>query len=210
MLGAPIPDHVVELMHRGRLADGSRMRELLGIAPLATTPEVIDRLYAWEDVVRIVPDRSVGLMADVVPLRSGDRRGARASRVRHPVVEVDAVTDVPRTIGWRPTFEVDDWGRDAWLIRALEPLGRLRWHVSVGGAQHVPADGPALLVANARRFSLSSVYAVLGAVATRPVAPCASSAAPTSPRSGRSCGASVRCSTGPTRWPTPCATARSC
>ncbi|MFT3851660.1 MAG: NAD-dependent epimerase/dehydratase family protein [Ilumatobacteraceae bacterium] len=58
-LGAPIPDHVVELMHRGRLADGSRQRELLGIEPLSTTPEVIDRLHAWEDVVRIVPDRSV-------------------------------------------------------------------------------------------------------------------------------------------------------
>jgi hypothetical protein len=58
-LGAPIPNHVVELMHRGRLADGSRQRELLGIEPLATTPEVIDRLHAWEDVVRIVPDRSV-------------------------------------------------------------------------------------------------------------------------------------------------------
>jgi UDP-glucose 4-epimerase len=58
-LGAPIPDHVVELMHRGRLADGSRMGELLGIEPLASTPEVINRLHAWEDVVRIVPDRSV-------------------------------------------------------------------------------------------------------------------------------------------------------
>lgn len=58
LLGAPIPDHVVELMHRGRLADGSRMRELLGITTLASTPEVIDRLHAWESVVRIVPDRT--------------------------------------------------------------------------------------------------------------------------------------------------------
>ncbi len=59
VLGAPIPNHVVELMHRGRLADGSRQRELLGIEPLASTPEVIDRLHAWEDVVRIVPTRQV-------------------------------------------------------------------------------------------------------------------------------------------------------
>ncbi|MCU1503623.1 MAG: hypothetical protein JWM12_2977 [Ilumatobacteraceae bacterium] len=58
ILGAPIPDHVLELMHRGRLADGSRIEELLGITPLASTPEVIDRLHAWESVVRIVPDRS--------------------------------------------------------------------------------------------------------------------------------------------------------
>jgi UDP-glucose 4-epimerase len=59
LFGAPIPDHVLELMHRGRLADGSRQEELLGVAPLASTPEVIDRLHAWESVVRIVPVRAV-------------------------------------------------------------------------------------------------------------------------------------------------------
>jgi 1-acyl-sn-glycerol-3-phosphate acyltransferase len=96
-------------------------------------------------------------MAEVVPLRpAGGRTRARRGR---PDVDLDAVTDAPRTIGLRPTFEVDDWGRDAWMIKALGPLGRIRWDVSVGGAQHVPATGPALLVANARRFSLSSVYA---------------------------------------------------
>jgi 1-acyl-sn-glycerol-3-phosphate acyltransferase len=96
-------------------------------------------------------------MAEVVPLRpAGGRSRARRG---HADVDLDAVTDAPRTIGLRPTFEVDDWGRDAWMIKALGPLGRIRWDVSVGGAQHVPATGPALLVANARRFSLSSVYA---------------------------------------------------
>lgn len=53
LLGAPIPDHVVEVMHRGRLADGSHAREVLGFAPANTTPDVIDHLYAWEGVVRI-------------------------------------------------------------------------------------------------------------------------------------------------------------
>ena len=53
MSGAPIPDHVVELMHRGRLADGGKARELLKFTPRLTTPEVIDHLYAWESVVRI-------------------------------------------------------------------------------------------------------------------------------------------------------------
>ena len=53
ILGAPIPDHVVEVMHRGRLADGSRAIEALGSAPANSTPEVIDHLYAWESVVRI-------------------------------------------------------------------------------------------------------------------------------------------------------------
>lgn len=53
VLGVPIPDHVVELMHRGRLADGSKALESLGFAPSLSTPEVIDHLYAWESVVRI-------------------------------------------------------------------------------------------------------------------------------------------------------------
>jgi len=52
LTGAPIPDHVVEVMHRGRLADGSAARQALGFTPRITTPEVIDYLYAWESVVR--------------------------------------------------------------------------------------------------------------------------------------------------------------
>jgi hypothetical protein len=43
----------MEVIHRGRLADGSRSMELLGVAPASSTPEVIDRLFAWESVVRI-------------------------------------------------------------------------------------------------------------------------------------------------------------
>lgn len=53
LLGAPIPDHVVELMHRGRLGDGGRAKEVLGFTPRLSTPDVIDHLYAWESVVRI-------------------------------------------------------------------------------------------------------------------------------------------------------------
>lgn len=53
LLGVPIPDHVVELMHRGRLADGSKALAVLGFEPRLSTPEVIDHLYAWESVVRI-------------------------------------------------------------------------------------------------------------------------------------------------------------
>jgi UDP-glucose 4-epimerase len=53
VLGVPIPDHVIELMHRGRLADGSKAKAVLGFEPRLSTPEVIDHLYAWESVVRI-------------------------------------------------------------------------------------------------------------------------------------------------------------
>ena len=59
LLGAPIPDHVVETMHRGRLADNSRMDELLGFRPAATTMETIEKLYAWPTVVRIPAQKAV-------------------------------------------------------------------------------------------------------------------------------------------------------
>jgi len=44
LFGAPVPDHVAEMLHRGRLADNGRMAELLGLRPATTTPEVIDQL----------------------------------------------------------------------------------------------------------------------------------------------------------------------
>lgn len=52
MTGAPVPDHVQELLHRGRLADNHRAAELLRFRPAASTPDVIDRLYAWPSVIR--------------------------------------------------------------------------------------------------------------------------------------------------------------
>jgi hypothetical protein len=55
VLGAPIPDHVQELMHRGRLAHGGAAQELLGFTPAAPASEVIDRLFKWESVVRLPP-----------------------------------------------------------------------------------------------------------------------------------------------------------
>jgi UDP-glucose 4-epimerase len=58
LLGAPVPDHVVETFHRGRLADNSRMGELLGFTPATTTVEVVDKLYAWPSVIRVPPRRS--------------------------------------------------------------------------------------------------------------------------------------------------------
>jgi len=59
LLGAPIPDHVVELMHRGRLADNRRMEELLGFRSQSTTMDVIGALYEWPTVVRTPARRAV-------------------------------------------------------------------------------------------------------------------------------------------------------
>lgn len=59
LLGSPIPDHVVEALHRGRLADNSRMQELLGFHPTATTSDVVGRLYEWPTVVRVPARQAV-------------------------------------------------------------------------------------------------------------------------------------------------------
>jgi UDP-glucose 4-epimerase len=53
LMGAPVPDHVMEVMHRGRLADGSAATELLGVTPVIGVAEVIDLLYAWPGIVRV-------------------------------------------------------------------------------------------------------------------------------------------------------------
>jgi hypothetical protein len=75
----------------------------------------------------------------------------------------------PRTI-W-PVHSVDDFGRDPHLVAALTPLAKLRWDVSVGGTEHLPTRGGALLVCNSRRFALSGIYAALalGEATGRPV-----------------------------------------
>ena len=52
LFGAPVPDHVAEVFHRGRLADNGRMPELLGVEPEVSTPEVIDALYGWPSIIR--------------------------------------------------------------------------------------------------------------------------------------------------------------
>lgn len=59
LAGAPIPDHVQEILHRGRLADNRRAREVLGFAPRATTPDVIDQLYKWPSVIHTPARKAV-------------------------------------------------------------------------------------------------------------------------------------------------------
>jgi UDP-glucose 4-epimerase len=57
--GAPLPDHVLEMLHRGRLADNSRAREVLGLAPASSTRDVIDQLYRWPSIVHVPARRQV-------------------------------------------------------------------------------------------------------------------------------------------------------
>jgi UDP-glucose 4-epimerase len=53
LVGAPVPEHVHELLVRGRTADGSRVDGALGWRPRRRTPEVVEQVYAWEAVHRV-------------------------------------------------------------------------------------------------------------------------------------------------------------
>jgi 1-acyl-sn-glycerol-3-phosphate acyltransferase len=102
--------------------------------------------------------------AQVVQLRRRPATRPLAPVVQRTPVDATApsrpllglVRPLPFLANW---YKVDDWGRDDTLIRLLGPLARLRWDVSVGGTQHIPSTGAALLVANARRLSMSTLYA---------------------------------------------------
>ncbi|MGA1555625.1 MAG: NAD-dependent epimerase/dehydratase family protein [Ilumatobacteraceae bacterium] len=51
MAGSPVPSHVLEMFHRGRLADNRRAREVFGGSPGNSTTDVIDQLYGWPSVI---------------------------------------------------------------------------------------------------------------------------------------------------------------
>ena len=55
LAGAPIPDHLLELLRRGCVADGSRAEAVLGMAPTWTAYEVVRQLYHWASVTHLRP-----------------------------------------------------------------------------------------------------------------------------------------------------------
>jgi hypothetical protein len=60
------------------------------------------------------------------------------------------------------THVVDEWGLDEdWVSLAASAAG-LRWSVAVGGAEHLPSRGPALVVVNHRPFAGSLAVALVG------------------------------------------------
>ncbi len=48
--GSPVPDHVVELLRRGRCADGSSTLSLLDVDPKDTTQGIVASLFDWAEV----------------------------------------------------------------------------------------------------------------------------------------------------------------
>ena len=57
--GAPVPDHVQEVFHRGRLAANRRAAEQFAFNPAVSTSEVIDQLYRWPSVIHVPAQRQV-------------------------------------------------------------------------------------------------------------------------------------------------------
>ena len=57
--GAPVPDHVSELLLHGRGASCEATASQLGFTPQFTTAEIVERLYDWPSIVRISSDRKV-------------------------------------------------------------------------------------------------------------------------------------------------------
>lgn len=58
LFGAPVPEHVMEVLHHGRRGSSARCRDLLGWEPKMSTQHVIDSLFTWEGVVRIPPKKT--------------------------------------------------------------------------------------------------------------------------------------------------------
>jgi nucleoside-diphosphate-sugar epimerase len=57
--GAPVPEHVVELLSHGRLASAESMMHMLNFVPMHTTKQVLSRLYEWPSIIRIQPTGKV-------------------------------------------------------------------------------------------------------------------------------------------------------
>ncbi len=52
LLGSPVPPHVLELLHRGRTADGTLAGDVLGVHSRSTV-EVVKDLYEWATVTQL-------------------------------------------------------------------------------------------------------------------------------------------------------------
>ena len=58
-------------------------------------------------------------------------------------------------------YSVDDWGRDAHLVKLLDPLFGARWRTTIEGLDHLPARAGALLVCNDPGGSFAPLLAAL-------------------------------------------------
>jgi UDP-glucose 4-epimerase len=59
--GAPVPDHVLELLRRGRTADGSKAQAVLDLAGMRSTTEVCTEIFEWATVTPLRPPAAVAV-----------------------------------------------------------------------------------------------------------------------------------------------------
>lgn len=69
LLGAPVPDHVYELLTKGRVAEPSNVSGALGTARARAASAVVEALYSWEPVTYVRPPQP----AEAAEARSGVR-----------------------------------------------------------------------------------------------------------------------------------------
>jgi nucleoside-diphosphate-sugar epimerase len=55
LAGAPVPPHILELITKGRTADGSRAMEVLELGSMRPTQEVCTELFEWAKVTPLRP-----------------------------------------------------------------------------------------------------------------------------------------------------------
>jgi UDP-glucose 4-epimerase len=60
VVGSPLPDHVQEMLVRGRMARSDRAPRVLGTAPRWSTEEVVGAVYEWPSVTFFEPDEARG------------------------------------------------------------------------------------------------------------------------------------------------------
>jgi len=94
------------------------------------------------------------MSAIVLPFR-------RANSDAAPADVEDDTTAVPRPARTAAGVHVDGWGRDDAFVDRISAVARLRWDVAIGGAERLPARAGALVVVNARLFSLAPVFSAL-------------------------------------------------
>lgn len=57
LAGAPVPNHVIELLQRGRTADGARARNVLGLHQMHDAQSILAELFEWASVTPIARPR---------------------------------------------------------------------------------------------------------------------------------------------------------
>src|SRR4029078_7028119 len=67
LFGAPPPDHGMETIRRGHLADNPQMADLLGFTTRSSTVDVIDRLYRWPSVIHVAAVRPMVYLGALWP-----------------------------------------------------------------------------------------------------------------------------------------------